>query len=73
MVKKIYKDDSNYTEDGQEIASIIDKELFAIIEKHVDNYNRIEFEYMMMYEMTIQFAHYFIKKKLDAKKNENTK
>lgn len=63
MIKKIYKEDVTYTEDGQEIASIIDKELFAIIEKYVDNYNRIEFEHMMMSEMAIQFAYYFIKKK----------
>lgn len=65
---KIYKDDGNYTEAGQEIADIIDKELFAIIERYVDSYNRIEFEHMLMYETAIQFAYYFIKQKLDKKK-----
>lgn len=70
MTKKIYKEDGNYTDDGQEIAAIIDKELYTIIEKYVDGYNRIEFEHMVLTETPMQFTWYFIKKRLDAKKNE---
>lgn len=66
--KRIFDKDANYTQAGRDIAAIVDAELDAIIKRYADDYDRVEFEYMMLSEIPFRFAsHYFDKKFKDKK------
>lgn len=55
-MKRLYDDNGNWTEEGRKLLNEVEPSLDALIAKHKDEYNRIEFEHLVINTVSFCFA-----------------